>query len=108
LGVLLRHSLVENSHTDILPASSIPSTTNTFVTAYTNPVHTAEAFNEYFLSLANRVITNISSNLNNYNPTDNVKTFNDYLSATLYVTFPIIRYSPVSMSEIENDKFLWL
>jgi hypothetical protein len=82
-----------NSHIDILPTSSITcatSTTNTFVTALTNPVNITESFNEYFLYLANTIITSILSNTNNCNPTDNAKTYNDYLSTTLNETFPSI------------------
>jgi hypothetical protein len=56
----------------------------------------AESFNEYFLSLANTINSNSLSNSNTCNSTDEVKTYNDYLSATQFTNIPTIRYSPVS------------
>jgi hypothetical protein len=61
-----------NSHIDILPTSGISNFSNTSDITYADLKNIAESFNEYLLSLENFIITNLSSNSNNCNPTDNI------------------------------------
>jgi Notch-like protein len=89
-----------NSYIDILPTSNSISSTN--ATPCTNPTNIAESFNEYILSLANTINSNRLSNSNTCNSTDDVKTYDDYLSATQIRTFPTVTYSLVSANEIVN------
>jgi hypothetical protein len=90
-----------NSYTDTFPTSN-NTTTISDATPCTNSINIAESFNDYFLSLANTIISNRFSNPNIGNSIDNTTTFNEYLSTTQFPIFPTISCSPVSTNEIIN------